>query len=101
MTATAPAPGFVSRAPKLGLVGGFDGVRSYGASFEALRDEPATRPVFLATLGTVASHTARATFASNLFAAGDVPTATMIRHTLALLEHGRARAGQEANHEQA
>lgn len=47
-------------------------VRGYGASFEALRDEPPTSSVFLATLGTVAAHTARATFATNLFAAGGV-----------------------------
>jgi methylmalonyl-CoA mutase len=47
-------------------------VRRYGAGFEALRDEPVTQPVFLATLGSVASHTARATFATNLFAAGGI-----------------------------
>ena len=47
-------------------------VRRYGAAFEALRDEPATDPVFLATMGTVAEHTARATFATNLFATGGV-----------------------------
>ncbi len=47
-------------------------VRRYGAAFEALRDEPATASVFLATMGTVAAHTARATFATNLFAAGGV-----------------------------
>lgn len=47
-------------------------VRRYGASFEALRAEPTSAHVFLATLGTVAAHTARATFASNLFAAGGV-----------------------------
>jgi methylmalonyl-CoA mutase len=47
-------------------------VRRYGASFEALRDDPATSPVFLATLGTVAAHTARATFAANLLAAGGI-----------------------------
>jgi methylmalonyl-CoA mutase len=47
-------------------------VQRYGAAFEALRDEPATSPVFLATMGTVAAHTARATFATNLFAAGGV-----------------------------
>jgi methylmalonyl-CoA mutase len=47
-------------------------VRRYGAAFEALRDEPVAEPVFLATLGTVAEHTARATFATNLFAAGGV-----------------------------
>ena len=49
-----------------------DRVRRYGASFEALRDEPAASPVFLATLGTIAQHTARATFVSNLFAAGGI-----------------------------
>ncbi|NYG60222.1 methylmalonyl-CoA mutase [Nocardioides daedukensis] len=47
-------------------------VRRYGAAFEALRDQPASAPVFLATLGPIASHTARATFAANLFAAGGV-----------------------------
>ncbi len=47
-------------------------VRRYGAAFEALRDEPVAAHVFLATMGTVAAHTARATFAANLFAAGGV-----------------------------
>lgn len=49
-----------------------DAVRRYGAAFEALRDAPAAQPVFLATIGTVAEHTARATFASNLLAAGGI-----------------------------
>jgi methylmalonyl-CoA mutase len=49
-----------------------DRVRRYGASYEALRDEPASEHVFLATMGTIAQHTARATFASNLFAAGGI-----------------------------
>ncbi len=49
-----------------------DAVRRYGASFEALRDEPATSPVFLATLGPVAQHTARATCITNLLAAGGI-----------------------------
>jgi len=49
-------------------------VNRYGLSFEQLRDRPAATPVFLATLGTVAQHTARATFASNLLAAGGVDT---------------------------
>lgn len=53
-----------------------DDVRRYGASFEALRDEPASSPVFLAALGTVAQHTARATFATNLLAAGGIAVAT-------------------------
>jgi methylmalonyl-CoA mutase len=47
-------------------------VRRYGAAFEALRDDPSSQHVFLATMGTVAAHTARATFASNLLAAGGV-----------------------------
>lgn len=47
-------------------------VRSYGASFEALRDDPPAAHVFLATLGPVAAHTARATFATNLLAAGGI-----------------------------
>jgi methylmalonyl-CoA mutase len=49
-----------------------DDVRRYGAAFEALRDEPPATPVFLATMGPVAAHTARATFAANLLAAGGV-----------------------------
>ncbi|MEQ4499052.1 methylmalonyl-CoA mutase family protein [Nocardioides kribbensis] len=51
---------------------GWVGVRPYGAAFEALRDDPPTARAFLATLGSVASHTARATFATNLLAAGGV-----------------------------
>jgi methylmalonyl-CoA mutase len=47
-------------------------VRRYGAAFEVLRAEPATAHVFLATLGPVAAHTARAGFATNLLAAGGV-----------------------------
>lgn len=53
-----------------------DPVRRYGASFEALRDEPAAAPVHLATIGTVAQHTARATFATNLLAAGGIAVST-------------------------
>jgi methylmalonyl-CoA mutase len=52
--------------------GAFDGVRPYGAAFEAMRDDPPAEHVFLATMGTIASHTARATFATNLLAAGGV-----------------------------
>lgn len=50
-------------------------VRPYGAAFEALRDEPAATPVFLATMGTIAQHTARATFATNLLATGGIAVA--------------------------
>jgi methylmalonyl-CoA mutase len=53
-----------------------DDVRRWGAAFEELRDRPADRPVFLATMGPVAAHTARATFAANLFAAGGIAVET-------------------------
>ena len=49
-------------------------VARYGAAFETMRDEPPATHVFLATLGPVAQHTARATFASNLLASGGVDT---------------------------
>ena len=49
-------------------------VNRYGLAFEQLRDQPAATPVLLATMGTVAQHTTRATFADNLLAAGGVPT---------------------------
>ncbi len=55
-------------------------VRPYGHAFEALRDAPADQPVFLATMGTVAAHTARATFATNLFAAGGIDVVNEGRH---------------------
>lgn len=49
-----------------------DDVRRWGAAFEELRDEPVAEPVFLATMGSVAAHNTRATWATNLFAAGGV-----------------------------
>ncbi len=51
---------------------GRGGVHHYGWAFEDLRSEPASRPVFLATMGPISAHTARATFATNIFAAGGV-----------------------------
>jgi len=56
--------------------------RHYGERFESLRDRAdahlvatGTRPsVFLATLGPLAAHGARAEFAANLFAAGGITT---------------------------
>lgn len=48
----------------------------YAEAFEALRDRSDARPtrprVFLATLGPVAAHNARASFAANLFQAGGI-----------------------------
>ncbi|KQT94185.1 methylmalonyl-CoA mutase [Marmoricola sp. Leaf446] len=55
-------------------------VRPYAEPFEHLRDEPAATPVFLATMGSVAAHTARATFARNLFAAGGVDVVNQGAH---------------------
>jgi methylmalonyl-CoA mutase len=59
-------------------------VVTYAQDFEALRDRSdahaeatGARPkVFLATLGPIAVHTARASFAANLFQAGGVETVT-------------------------
>lgn len=51
-------------------------VRAWADSFQNLRDQPAPVPLFLATLGPVAAHTARATFAANLFAAGGIELVT-------------------------
>ncbi|MGF9755435.1 methylmalonyl-CoA mutase family protein [Microvirga sp. 0TCS3.31] len=47
-------------------------VRHYDWAFQDMRTEAAERPVFLATMGPIAAHTARATFATNLLAAGGV-----------------------------
>ncbi len=49
-----------------------DGVRRFGAAFEAFRADPPSAHLFLATLGPVAQHTARAQFATNLLAAGGI-----------------------------
>ena len=72
ITGLTEFPNLAETLPERAADDEFAGVRSYGASFEALRDEPAAAPVFLATLGTVAAHTARATFAANLLAAGGI-----------------------------
>jgi len=50
---------------------GHDSYR-YGAAFEEMRREAPEAHVFLATLGSVAEHTARAQFATNLLAAGGI-----------------------------
>lgn len=72
ITGLSEFPNLAETLPERQPDGAFDGVRSYGASFEALRATPPATPVFLATLGPIAAHTARATFAANLFAAGGV-----------------------------
>ncbi|MBE7325926.1 methylmalonyl-CoA mutase [Nocardioides sp. Y6] len=72
ITGVSEFPNLAEQLPERTAHPSADEVRRYGASFEALRDEPAAAPVFLATMGPIAHHTARATFASNLFAAGGV-----------------------------
>jgi len=69
----------VERAPlPVSPTGGLPRHR-YAEAFEALRDRSDTGPrprVFLATLGPVAAHTARASFAANLLQAGGIETPT-------------------------
>jgi methylmalonyl-CoA mutase len=72
LTGLSEFPNLAETLPEREDDGAWAGVRSYGASFEAMRDTPPAAHVYLATLGPIAQHTARATFASNLFAAGGV-----------------------------
>ena len=73
ITGLTEFPNLAEELPEREPTGGAsETVRRYGASFESLRDEPAAGRVFLATLGPVAAHTARATFATNLLAAGGI-----------------------------
>lgn len=44
----------------------------YAGEYEEMRDEPSEQPVFLATMGPIAQHTARASFVINLLAAGGI-----------------------------
>lgn len=72
ITGLSEFPDLAERLPAREPYDGWADVRPWGASYEAMRDEPPATPVFLATLGTIAQHTARATFATNLLAAGGV-----------------------------
>ncbi|GAA4225703.1 methylmalonyl-CoA mutase family protein [Actinomadura meridiana] len=79
-----PGETLPARTPAPPAPGGGLPVVHYAQDFEAHRDRSdahaeatGTRPrVFLATLGPVAVHTARASFAANLFQAGGVETVT-------------------------
>lgn len=72
----------LDRAARPQPVGGGLPVHRYAADYEALRDrsdailaETGARPtVFLATIGSIAAHTARAGFAGNLLQAGGIET---------------------------
>lgn len=72
VTGLTEFPNLAEELPAREPYAGWEGVRAYGAAFEAMRAEPPAGTVFLATLGPVAQHTARATFASNLLAAGGI-----------------------------
>jgi methylmalonyl-CoA mutase len=72
LTGVSEFPNLAETTPERRPYGRALPVRRWGASYEALRRDPVETPVFLATLGTVAQHTARATFISNLLAAGGV-----------------------------
>ncbi len=73
ITGLTEFPNLAEELPEREPTGGAtETVRRYGASFEAMRDDPPAGRVFLATLGPVAAHTARATFATNLLAAGGI-----------------------------
>ncbi|MBP2339179.1 methylmalonyl-CoA mutase [Saccharothrix coeruleofusca] len=73
-----PAERPVVRAPAPERPGGGLPRVRYAQAYEALRDRADAAPerpkVFLATLGPVARHTARASFAANLFQAGGIET---------------------------
>ncbi|PZG43190.1 methylmalonyl-CoA mutase [Spongiactinospora gelatinilytica] len=77
--------------------GGLPRIR-YAQDFEALRDladaQPERPAVFLATIGPPAAHTARATFAANLFQAGGFATPASGPGTdPAVIAAGFARSG--------
>jgi len=72
ITGLTEFPNLAEELPVREPYDGWQDVRAYGQAFEAMRAEPPAARVFLATLGPVAQHTARATFASNLLAAGGI-----------------------------
>lgn len=74
LTGVSEFPNLEEQRPERRPYGRVVPVHRYGIEFERMRDEPPARPVLLATMGTIAQHTARATFASNLLAAGGVET---------------------------
>ncbi|GLY27991.1 methylmalonyl-CoA mutase subunit beta [Kineosporia sp. NBRC 101731] len=66
----------VVRKPLPKRPGGGLPVHRYAQEYEALRDAAGDAKVFIATIGPVAVHTARASFAANLFQAGGLQTPT-------------------------
>jgi methylmalonyl-CoA mutase len=78
LTGVSEFPNLDERLPVRAPLPRSPGGHHYGEAFEELRDRADAMPdrptVFLATLGPIAVHTARATFAANLFAAGGIAT---------------------------
>ena len=74
LTGLSEFPNLEEEVPERRAYGREVPVVRWGREFEEMRDEPATEKVFLATMGTIAQHTARATFVANLFAAGGIDT---------------------------
>jgi methylmalonyl-CoA mutase len=74
ITGVSEFPNLHETLPERRPYGEWLDVHRYAGEYEALRDAPAARPVFLATMGAIAAHTARATFAVNLLAAGGIDT---------------------------
>jgi len=72
ITGVSEFPNLAETLPERSAYLQFDDVRGYAEGFEALRDDPPAGHAFLATMGTIAAHTARATFATNLLAAGGI-----------------------------
>lgn len=71
ITGVSEFPNLAEVLPEREPLGG-DPVDTYARPFEDLRRDPPAARVFVATMGPVAAHTARASFATNLFAAGGV-----------------------------
>jgi methylmalonyl-CoA mutase len=91
----------VRKPAPAGPAGGLPQVR-LAEAYEELRDlsdaQPERPKVFLATLGPIAAHTARASFAANLFQAGGIdtpnagPTSTAAEVAVAFTESGAQAA---------
>ena len=74
ITGVSEFPNLHEELPERRAYGHAFDVHRYAGEYEALRDDPASTPVFLASMGTVAAYTARGTFAANLLAAGGIDT---------------------------
>ena len=92
ITGLSEFPNLAEVLPDRAPVEGEQEVRRYGAPFEAFRDEPANEPVFLATIGAVAAHTARATFAPTCSQQVVLPSRSLVPPTVSSHSSGRTTA---------